>query len=404
MSLYMIPEINMEAFESKIKRIEKKCKKHGNDFLYEVEDKIYETVIEEGSEYTVAYYRVNIEGLAKVNGWKFVATIEHTPVGNVVRRFDQSVEIPQKYFKAECICEHCNTRRARNFTFLIYNEEQDVFKQVGRSCLQEYTNGLNAESVAAYESFIKELEDTDEYVAFSGYNSFKKYYNVVETVRIAYECYRVFGYVPVSEYKSTRERVVEYSKYIHNRLNSDLAEQVKNEWRLYDFNLEDDELDTLTESAILHCKNQTEDDSEFMNNLKVIAENEYVSSADIGLLCCIPMTYERYLERKEENSKLGKFRNAVSSEYVGSLKDKVEIDIEASRYVTSFNNLYGTTFLYQFLNTDGNIFIWYSSNPVQNLDKVSKLKGTVKEHSEYNGIKQTVLTRCKVLEYRKEEE
>ena len=51
--------------------------------------------------------------------------------------------------------------------------------------------------------------------------------------------------------------------------------------------------------------------------------------------------------------------------------------------------------MYKFIDIEGNVFIWITSCYID-MDKRIKLRGTIKEHSEYNNVKQTVLTRCKV--------
>ena len=67
---------------------------------------------------------------------------------------------------------------------------------------------------------------------------------------------------------------------------------------------------------------------------------------------------------------------------------------------------YGTThFIHTFADADGNIMVWKSTNPVDYIKddcyefipegSLVELTGTVKEHSEYKGTEQTVLTRCK---------
>lgn len=64
-------------------------------------------------------------------------------------------------------------------------------------------------------------------------------------------------------------------------------------------------------------------------------------------------------------------------------------------------------YLHKFKDEHGNIFTWKTSDPLGYWDEHGQwvhidegtqvtIKGTVKEHSEYKGIKQTVLTRCKV--------
>ena len=66
-----------------------------------------------------------------------------------------------------------------------------------------------------------------------------------------------------------------------------------------------------------------------------------------------------------------------------------------AKLVTSWDGYYGTTWLYSFTDASGNVFIWKSSRCIEVKDGM-KLKGSVKEHREYDGIKQTVMTRCSV--------
>ena len=51
--------------------------------------------------------------------------------------------------------------------------------------------------------------------------------------------------------------------------------------------------------------------------------------------------------------------------------------------------------MYKFRDVDGNVFIWWTSSSL-NLDHVLTVTGTVSEHSEYEGVKQTLLKRCKL--------
>lgn len=91
-----------------------------------------------------------------------------------------------------------------------------------------------------------------------------------------------------------------------------------------------------------------------------------------------------------------KLNNIKSSEFIGSLNDKIELTVTLKFWV-NFESIYGTQTLYSFLDEDNNIITWKTSKWLD-LEKDTKvsLKGTIKDHSEYKGEKQTILTRCKV--------
>lgn len=69
--------------------------------------------------------------------------------------------------------------------------------------------------------------------------------------------------------------------------------------------------------------------------------------------------------------------------------------------MTSWETVYGFTHLYKFTTTDNNVLVWYASKCID--ENAKKISGTIKDHKEYDGEKQTVLTRCKVVEVKKQE-
>ena len=58
---------------------------------------------------------------------------------------------------------------------------------------------------------------------------------------------------------------------------------------------------------------------------------------------------------------------------------------------------------YIFHDIDGNVFVWSTNKELDNCaynDRcIIKVKGKIKEHREYKGIPQTILTRCEILNY-----
>lgn len=93
-------------------------------------------------------------------------------------------------------------------------------------------------------------------------------------------------------------------------------------------------------------------------------------------------------------------KSASASEYVGEEKERLRdlhVILEGSRTVESY---YGTSILYTFKMGD-NVLTWFCSGAGLS-DDIEKgdtilLTGTVKKHQIYNGVKQTVLNRCKAV-------
>jgi hypothetical protein len=62
-------------------------------------------------------------------------------------------------------------------------------------------------------------------------------------------------------------------------------------------------------------------------------------------------------------------------------------------FTTGFETAYGYSYLNKMEDEKGNVFVWFSANCL-NEGMTYTMNGTVKDHSEYNEVKQTVLTRC----------
>lgn len=91
----------------------------------------------------------------------------------------------------------------------------------------------------------------------------------------------------------------------------------------------------------------------------------------------------------------------TASEYVGNIGDKVEMKLtfkDEFTFETHFTYHGELNFIYKFADANGNTFTWKTSKWLE-LDKGAEytVKGTIKDHSEYKGDKQTVLTRCKIV-------
>lgn len=100
------------------------------------------------------------------------------------------------------------------------------------------------------------------------------------------------------------------------------------------------------------------------------------------------------------------------SKYVGSEGERISAEVTLKRSVDFEYNMGWKTIsqsLYIMEDKDGNVFtwktqggLWFSPKELDctvfvNTDFPFTITGTIKEHTEYQGVKQTVLTRCKVV-------
>lgn len=89
----------------------------------------------------------------------------------------------------------------------------------------------------------------------------------------------------------------------------------------------------------------------------------------------------------------------TQSEYQYKEKMRVDMDLLVVKERCFFND-YGTfTHVYTFVDELNNCYVWFASKEQPFcVGDVCKLRATVKNHQEFGGIKQTVISRGKVLE------
>lgn len=87
---------------------------------------------------------------------------------------------------------------------------------------------------------------------------------------------------------------------------------------------------------------------------------------------------------------------APATEWYGTIKDKVSLSVKLVRR-GSYDTRYGTTMVYTFEDDNGHQFVWKTGTWLDNnIGDSITISGTIKDHTEYKGVKQTELTRCKI--------
>lgn len=404
MERYEIYEGNFERLQKKLARIENKCKAYGCTFYFKEVGETFKEVKDEatGDKKNLRFIIVEVEGTAQINGWRFVATIDHLEAGNVIRQFDETIQIPEKYRHTDPICEHCQTSRRRKDTFLVYNEETGEFKQVGRSCLLDYTGGWSSEDITRYISWFDSI--IGGYEAVGGFGSWENYYPVEDILACAAACVKKLGYHNSQSDDATRDIAkciykVEAGLPIFPHQYEESVRKLKAE---KDINGKADDVVAEAKAARAWILAEEVDEyNSYMNNLKVICSSDYCSARNLGYLVSLIPTYFKHLETEEARKvrETRRQKEASASKHIGKIKDRITVEADM-RFVTSCDSIYGWSALYKFVTDDGDVLTWWTSSDVDiegGQTRRVRVTGTVKEHDEYAGVKQTVLTRCKLV-------
>lgn len=422
---YMIPEENVENLEKKFNAAARKIRKI-NPELEPTMTKSNHTIVlvrkielrpcdcrSESTVKEVPYEARRVElkipddAVFAENNWAFGGSVE--PSGVEGKNFvnvnlsgkDLGFVVPTKYFTANsCTCDYCKTNRKRNKTYLIVNRETGEWKQLGKECLKLFVVGIDVDAIATFESFIKEAEDAANPDDGFFYSRGFKFVKVADALALACAVYCERGYL------ATRDSVGDSNDLCNkNIVQRKLAQQYG-----YDSDFlnvsnsirgEIDEITVKTDTAI--AKEDVEvavekakrfPDEPYYNNLKVIVENEYVPLNKLGLLVSIPKTIDRYEEEKRRQEE--KERLAEESNYLGSVGEKISVNFVSGREVACCETQFGLLHIYEFKDANGNTVVWKSSSS-KDIPESGVVTGTVKAHEEYDGIKQTVILRAKII-------
>lgn len=398
--LYRIYEDFFKDVEKKLNRIGRKCARHGNPFVFEIVGTEIEEIKDE-YEYSKFYkfIVVEVEGTAKIDDYECVAVIEVHNTGNIIRRINTEIEIPTRFLHTENVCEHCNSKRRRNELYVIHNTKTNEFKQVGSSCLDLYTHGLNAEYVASYIDGITELEEYNGHVGIGG----KYYISVNDVIGYAAEIIDKMGYFNSFSDLSTKSLLLEIltgqGNMNRNIFNMNKMLRTNHffdiEFSESDFNKKDTEEKV---KSIIDYYLSLKPDSEFVHNVQVLLNDGYVEWQNIGFLCYLPEGYNKHI--KKEVKRVKQRLIDEKSEYFGEIGKRYKgIRVSDVRILTGWNTQFGYTTLYKIILETGNVLTWKSTSwfDEDDLFKVKAIDFSVKDHVVYKEVKQTNVTRCKFI-------
>lgn len=390
--MYLIPTENMESFEKKIARIRRKAERAKVDFSYKRLEPIQKETDLPGV--TVECVPVMVECKIHYENWVVVAVLEHQPYGNLVHlvegewRPNKELKLPEKYRTAQSYCNHCNTMRARNKTVVLYNKETKEFKQVGTTCLREYTGGIDADMIAAFE------ECTKEPTEFTGFTSHSKWYiDIKNFLAGVVASSSLYGYISKSRAREINEEnnktTVEATCDLTVHLMSKTS--VEKEWKdIY----ESDDTKTFVEEALEWIKNLNAESYSYFDNLKVVCSAELVELKNIGYAASLIASYKNHL-KAEKKLKEAEKQNEMYH-YYRNVNDKISLQGNLA-CVANYDTQFGTMYVYKIIQSSC-IFVWKTSKylGIDDSGKEAMITGKIKEQSEFRGVRQNILTRCKV--------
>ena len=327
---------------------------------------------------------------------------------------------------ANCSCDKCHKKIGRN-KYLVFSkvgkevETRDDLVVLGTSCAKDYFP-FSVESYFGFlESAFEELGSYDEFSgSFGGCSSHYHTLSAIHTATLACTD-NLKAYAKEGETKGNVLgwlNNLKMNKYDYYR---DVYLVPSNPIPFEDvISWVKDMLDKSTE--------------ELRSDFEINARSVFFKTLDDGTREMRHEIHEKYMgiavyamfsakqnHDKMVAKKIAEEKRAIENakvEYYGNVGDKFELTLTFDK-TFGFETMYGYSYIHLFHDDDGHVFKWCSSNgsykveyakDVENLAYGSGIeycdyeighkyliKGSIKGHDEYKGCKQTVITRCKVL-------
>lgn len=371
-----------DATVEKINAINMRAAKRGFTGRFELIGKRTEVVKKNaaGFDITKVVYETTLTGTPpSYNGWSLQASLEWDQNAGLIVRTVPGVESIDRTCLVDGKCDHCHIDRYRKHFYVVTNGTET--KQVGSTCIKDFL-GWDASVV-----FITAKTVSDEIDGWLSGKSYDHDYATLDVLAVAWAVIQADGWKPASSLYGTTKQTV---AMVLDPRNAEEREASK----VYTSYVPD----SYKQAQIIRdwvLSDGFSGDSEYVINLKAIARAEFTSSRSIGFLVSAPQTWakarERDLIRQAESDE-------IVNEHFGSVGDKVvlTVTIKSIRFIEGD---FGTTTLYTMVTETGHMVKWFASKSAlgETADVTLKIKGTIKKHDEYQGVKATLLTRCKIV-------
>ena len=327
----------------------------------------------------------------RLAGWTLIAVLQHLDGENLISNLTDA-PVNTTYRTRGAFCDHCKTSRKRTDTFVLSQDKKessadgatcgganlgDFQMQVGRSCLKDFTGDDRVSAAANRASILAALNDLAEEGMEGGSMNVSRVLPLDSFLKIVVTTIRISGWVSRTK-----------AREVGGKATADLA---------MTGSAKDSSPDDVAfaATALSWAESLTDEEinaasGDYLHNVRAVARTGMVNQKTAGIAASIPSAYSRALADKAEKER------AKASTYFGTVGKREVFELTLTK-VFSFDGQYGTTFVYIFVDADGNIAVWKASSSQDvTIGKVYSIKGTVKEHAEYKDTKQTNLSRCKI--------
>ena len=294
--------------------------------------------------------------------YAIISAIDYLTDGDAVYRTLEGYDLPDQYRERGPECEHCGTNRMRKTVYILRSDAGE-YRQVGSTCLGAFIGGDETELVAAFRSQLD--ADEDERGRQGRMIGLETYLSHVA------QAMREYGWLGATASKAnggTPTATIAYDMLRTGRATSEADGET-------------------ARAAITWAQSLSDDEpNDYSNNLHVLAGQRAIEPKHLNLTASMIVSHQRAIANGQR---------AAESNHFGTVGKREQFSLTVERV---FTTEYGVTHIHTMRDSAGNVAVWFATKEALEVGRSYTLAATVKSHGERDGVKQTVLTRCKELQ------
>lgn len=333
----------------------------------------------------------------KLDGYEFVAYGERTTDKDVVWSVAENTSIPAWFSNDnDGECDHCGHDRDRRYLAIFRSTETQILRQVGKSCMRDFTGIDNAEKMVEFFRYIDEIrKEREEREPADG--AFAERFHSLETLSMfTLACVDRWGWIPKRSH-DWENGIVATAMQVFNMMYPapcDLKES--KEIRQY---LDDNE-ESLERRVRAACEAWESDDAEtqYVFNLQSLIRGGIVSRRHEGLAISMAPVHEQKLAKLKSQA-LNPTENAG---HFGEIKKRERgIRLTVTRVGPIQYGDFGAYAYVDLVTENGHVISWANGKPeTDNMQIGDKIIAdfTPQAHNEFKGVSQTRVNRLAIKE------
>ena len=422
-AVYYIPECNLASFEAKIAKLNKRARRVGAQPISpktSFDSVRFQCMNRDGSDYwltkdqidarnaagrvvrttggKMAFFAVTVDApTPKYDGWVFVASLQSVTtdagVAQNVIKTAPGMECPLEYSKRVGECDQCKKSRRRNETFVVKHDDGS-FKVVGRNCIGDFLGGQDPAMIAARAEWLFSVNEAAESeLGCTGGSAPQG----EETLRVLAWTVSLIDTLGWRSKASCEYGGTSTASLVMSMLNP-YPREPKEITELREQAMVNDDHYTKAQAAMDWAAGLSDseiDGNSYLQNCRLLAQCAWTNYRNVGIVASIVAAHHRQLDMLKEQARKAARK---PSAHVGQIKKRQEMVVTCEKVIKIDGN-YGLTGIHRMVDENGNDLVWFASGSAAWLTEgeTYTIKATPKEHTEYKGRPQTIVTRVAII-------